>query len=168
MSEPRVLVEHFFRHEYGRVAALLTRSLGVRRLELVEDVVQAALVRALETWSRRGVPEDPAGWLYRTARNLAIDALRRENTHVQALPRLAENAERESAPVLTCFADEIGDEPLRLLFVCCHEAVPIESRVAIALRTLCGFGTGEIARALLTTDANVQKRIERARSGCAS
>ena len=98
MSEPRALVEHFFRHEFGRLAALLTRSLGVRRLDLVEDVVQAALVQALETWSRRGVPEDPAGWLYRTARNLAIDALRRERTHAhQALPRLAEDAEREAA-----------------------------------------------------------------------
>src|SRR5260370_18161234 len=77
MSEPHPLVEHFFRHEFGRLVAVLTRSLGVRRLDLVEDVVQAALVQALETWSRRGVPEDPAGWLYRTARNLAIDALRR-------------------------------------------------------------------------------------------
>jgi RNA polymerase sigma factor (sigma-70 family) len=163
MSEPRALVEHFFRHEFGRLCAVLTRSLGVRRLDLVEDVVQAALVQALETWSRRGVPEDPAGWLYRTARNLAIDALRRERTHAQALPRLAEDAERESSPLEAHFADEIGDEPLRLLFVCCHEAVPAESRVAIALRTLCGFSTAEIARALLTTDANVQKRIERAR-----
>ena len=61
MSEPRALVEHFFRHEFGRLVAVLTRSLGVRRLDLVEDVVQAALVQALETWSRRGVPEDPAG-----------------------------------------------------------------------------------------------------------
>src|SRR5207247_303565 len=69
MSEPRALVEHFFRHEFGRLCAVLTRSLGVRRLELVEDIVQAALVQALETWSRRGVPEDPSGWLYRTARN---------------------------------------------------------------------------------------------------
>ena len=148
MSEPRALVEHFFRHEFGRLVAVLTRSLGVRRLDLVEDVVQAALVQALETWSRRGVPEDPAGWLYRTARNLAIDALRRERTHAQALPRLAEDAERESSPLEAHFADEIGDEPLRLLFVCCHEAVPAESRVALALRTLCGFSTAEIARAL--------------------
>src|SRR4051794_37182362 len=163
MSEPRALVEHFFRHEFGRLCAVLTRSLGVRRLDLVEDVVQAALVQALELWSRRGVPEDPAGWLYRTARNLAIDVLRRERTHAQALPRLAEQGEREVATLEPHFADEIGDEPLRLLFVCCHEAVPAESRVAIALRTLCGFSTAEIARALLTTDANVQKRIERAR-----
>src|SRR5713226_212153 len=98
MSEPRALLEHFFRHEFGRLGAVLTRSLGVRRLELL-DVVQAALMQALETWSRRGVPEDPAGWLYRTARNLAIEALRRERTHAQALPRLAEDAERESSPL---------------------------------------------------------------------
>ena len=134
MSELRALVEHFFRHEFGRLCAVLTRSLGVRRLALVEDVVQAALLQALEIWSRRGVPEDPAGWLYRTARNLAIDALRQERTHAQALPRLAEDAERESSPLEAQFADEIGDEPLRLLFVCCHEAVPAESRVALALR----------------------------------
>src|SRR3954469_7276258 len=122
MSEPRALVEHFFRHESGRLVAVLTRALGVRRRALIEDVAQAALVQALEPWSRRGVPEDPGGWLYRTARNLAIDALRRERTLAQALPRLAEDAERESSPLGAHFADEIGDEPLRLLFVCCHEA----------------------------------------------
>jgi RNA polymerase sigma-70 factor (ECF subfamily) len=163
MSEPRELVEHFFRHEFGRLVAVLTRSLGVRRLDLAEDVVQAALMQALQTWSRRGVHEDAAGWLYRTARNLAIDALRREQTHAEALSRLADETERDSPPPEASFADEIGDEPLRLLFVCCHEAVPAESRVALALKTLCGFSTAEIARALLTADANVQKRIERAR-----
>jgi RNA polymerase sigma factor (sigma-70 family) len=163
MSEPRALVEHFFRHEFGRVCSLLTRSLGMRRLDLVDDVVQAALVQALETWSRRGVPEDPSGWLYRTARNLAIDALRRERTHARSLTRIAEDDERESSPLEAHFADEIGDELLRLLFVCCHETIPAESRVALALRTLCGFSTAEIARALLTTEAGVQKRIQRAR-----
>lgn len=163
MSEPGELVEHFFRHEFGRLVAVLTRSLSVRRLDLAEDVVQAALMRAMQAWSRHGVPEDPAGWLYRTARNLAIDALRRERTHARALPRLAEDGERDSSPLEAYFADEIGDEPLRLLFVCCHEAVPVESRVALALRTLGGFSTAEIARALLTTEVNVQKRITRAR-----
>lgn len=163
MSGSNGLVEHFFRHESGRLVAVLTRALGVRRLALVEDVVQAALVQALETWSRRGAPDDPAGWLYRTARNLAVDALRRERTHSQALPRLAEDAPRDDAPPEPRFADEIGDEPLGLLFVCCHEAVPAESRVALALRTLCGFSTAEIARGLLATEANVQKRIQRAR-----
>src|SRR5260370_24127917 len=94
MSEPRALVEHFFRHEFGRLSALLTRSLGVRRLDLVENVVQAALVQALETWSRRGVPEDPAGWLYRTARNLAIDALRRWLNPAHGFARLSEQSLR--------------------------------------------------------------------------
>jgi RNA polymerase sigma-70 factor (ECF subfamily) len=163
MSEPRAMVEHYFRHEFGRLVALLIRSLGVRRLELAEDVVQAALMQALQNWSRHGVPEDAAGWLYRTARNLAIDALRREQIHAKALPYLAEDDEGESLPPEAHFADEIGDEPLRLLFVCCHEEVPTESRVAVALRMLCGFSTAEIARALLTTDVNIQKRIERAR-----
>src|SRR5215471_9819713 len=111
MNEPHALVEHFFRHEFGRLGAVLTRSLGLRRLDLVEDVVQAALMQALETWSRRGVPEDPAGWLNRTARNLAIDALRRERTYARALPRLADDAERESSPQESSleahFADEI-------------------------------------------------------------
>ena len=157
-------MEHFFRHEFGRLCAVLTRSLGVRRLDLVEDVVQAALVQALETWSRRGVPEDPAGWLYRTARNLAIDALRRERTHAQALPRLAEDAERESSPLEAQFADEIGDEPLRLLFVCCHESVPGESRVALGVVDASAVSAPRRSPcALLTTDANVQKRIERSR-----
>src|SRR5262249_61887749 len=113
MSEPRTLVEHLFRHECGRLCAVLTRSLGVRRLDLVEDIVQAALEKALETWSRRGVPEDPAGWLYRTARNLAIDALRRERTYAQAFPRLAEDAEREPSPLVAPFAGQIGARTVR-------------------------------------------------------
>ncbi len=113
-------MERFFRQEFGRLCAVLTQSLAVRRLDLVEDVVQAALVQALETWSRRGVPDDPVGWLYRTARNLAIDALRRERIHAQALPRLAEDAKQEASPLEAHFADEISDEPLRLILVCCH------------------------------------------------
>jgi predicted RNA polymerase sigma factor len=121
MSEPRALVGHFFRHEFSRLCAVLTGSLGVRRFALVEDVATAALEQALATWSRRGVPEDSAIWLYRTARNLAIDALRRERTHAQATLRLrrdarhlAEDAERESSPLEAHFADENGNKPLRL------------------------------------------------------
>ena len=137
MSESRALVEHYFRHEFGRLGAVLTRSLGVGLLAPVEDVVQAAVVQALETWYRRGVLEDLAGWLCRTARNLVIDALRREQTHAEATSRLrrdarhlAEDAERESSSLEAHFAGEICDEPLRLRFVCCHEAVPAASRAS--------------------------------------
>jgi RNA polymerase sigma factor (sigma-70 family) len=162
--DPRDLVEHFFRHESGRLVALLTRSLGVARLDLVEDVVQASLAQALQSWARNGVPDDPAAWLYRAARNRAIDALRRDRTQARVLSEVAgAHLSAESPGDEPRFAEEIGDEPLRLLFLCCHEAVPIESRVALALRTVCGFGPAEIARGLLTTEANVQKRITRAK-----
>ena len=134
MSEPRALVEHFFRHEFGRLVAVLTRSLGVRRLELVEDVVQAALVQALETWSRRGVPEDPAGWLYRTARNLAIDALRRERTHALALPRLAEDAEQESSPLERSSPTRSATNR----FACSSSAATKRCRPNPASRSRCG------------------------------
>ena len=93
---------------------MLSRSLGVRRLDLLKYVVAVALVETLENWSRRSVPEDSAGWLCRTASNLAIDALRREQSHAQALPRLVDDAEREASPLEAQFADDIGNKPVRL------------------------------------------------------
>ncbi len=151
------LVEHFFRHEYGRLVAHLSRAVGIARLELVEDVVQAAMMRALQSWSLRGVPDDPAGWLYRVARNAATDALRRDR-------RWAGLGERElAAESIASSDDAIADDQLRLLFACCHPTLPLESQIALALKTLCGFSTGEIAAGLLTTEANVQKRLARAK-----
>ena len=82
MEAPQRLVDHFFRREYGRLVALLTRTLGFKNLDLVEDVVQSALAQALQSWSLRGIPEDPAGWLYRVAKNAAIDSLRRDRRWV--------------------------------------------------------------------------------------
>jgi RNA polymerase sigma-70 factor (ECF subfamily) len=154
------LVEHFFRHEYGRLVAGLTRAVGVARLELVEDVVQGALVQALQSWAHRGVPGDPAGWLYRVARNAAVDALRRDKRWAELKEKLARPPEQEAGAEP---AGEIADDQLRLLFACCHPALPLESQVALALKTLCGFSTGEIARGLLTTEANVFKRLARAK-----
>ena len=158
MAAPtHALVEHFFRHEYGRLVAQLARAIGIARLELVEDVVQTALVRALQSWSLRGVPDDPAGWLYRVARNAATDALRRDR-------RQSDLGERDLPAEPTAPSDEaVADDQLRLLFACCHPVLPIESQVALALKTLCGFSTGEIASGLLTTEANAQKRLARAK-----
>ncbi len=165
MKPTAILVEHFFRHEYGRIVALLTRSLGARHLDLIEDVVQSALSRALIAWPRSGPPDDPSGWLYRTAKNLAIDALRRERTAARLWSKVSMASETaiEAAEITVDFADEVGDEPLRLLFLCCHPAIPPESRVALALKTVSGFSTREIAIGLLTTTANVEKRLSRAK-----
>jgi RNA polymerase sigma factor (sigma-70 family) len=160
----RELVDNFFRHEYGRLVAVLTRVLGTAHLDLVEDAVQSALLQALQSWSMRGVPQEPGGWLFRVSKNLALDALRRRRTWDRLQPEIAAAATvSESVMAEVHFATEIGDELLRMLFVCCHPDLPVESRIALALRTLCGFSPGEIARGLLTTEGNVQKRIVRAK-----
>jgi RNA polymerase sigma factor (sigma-70 family) len=158
------LVDHFFRHEYGRVVATLTRVFGARNLEIVEDAVQGALMTALTAWVQHGLPDDPPAWLYRVAHNHVLDVLRRNAGRVKILERMGELTDGcapEAAPPR--LSSEVHDDLLRMLFVCCDEAVPQESRLVLALKTLCGFGTSEIALRLFATEANVQKRLQRAR-----
>lgn len=158
------LVEHFFRHEYGRLVATLTRRVGVRHVDLVEDAVQTALMTALRTWSASGLPDDPGAWLYRVAHNHVVGALRRNDARSRILEAAAtdasEAAEEPSAPR---FDDEVRDDLLRMLFVCCDETIPRDSRLVLALKTLCGFSTAEISRRLFISEANVLKRLGRAR-----
>ena len=159
------LVDHFFRHESGKLMAVLTRVFGLSNLELVEDVVQSALVQALETWKIQGVPESPSAWIYRVARNRALDVIR----HREVVDRLgSEWAAIQrfggETPIDRLFlSTEIADSQLRMIFTCCHPDLPEESQIALTLKTLCGFSVGEIAHALLTTEANVKKRIARAK-----
>lgn len=161
-SEPRRLVDHFFRHEYARLVATLTRKFGVRHWELVEDVVQSALHRALNSWSLRGVPPNPSAWLYRVASNLAIDLLLRD-VRWSVLDSQDDIAQATTFDGQLTDEEELQDNLLRMIFVCCDPSVPAESQVALALKTLCGFGHLEIARALLTTEASVAKRVTRAK-----
>lgn len=158
------LVEHYFRHEYGRLVAQLVRKVGVRHVELVEDAVQSALATALAVWVARGLPRDPGAWLYRAACNQLIGALRKDAGRLRILESAAHDLERAAdAPAPAHFADEVADDLLRMLFVCCVDAIPRESRLVLALKTLCGFSTGEIALRLFTSEANVHKRLQRAR-----
>lgn len=157
------LVEHYFRHEYGRLVGLLTSQLGARNMELAEDVVQSALSRALSVWPRQGIPQDPSAWLYRTAKNLAIDEFRRQQVAKRVLDERACNSADGPDAELN-FDNEIGDETLRLLFLCCHPAIPPESQVAFSLKTVSGFSIQEIASGLMTTVDNVEKRLSRAKS----
>lgn len=163
MSESAELVEHFFRHEYGRLVGLLTRSLGVRHLELVEDAVQMAMWRGLHSWSRQGIPDRPAAWLYRTARNWVIDALRREASLRKAQQSVSETLCDEGYDSLPEDA-AVEDESLRLLFLCCQPAIPSESQVALALKIVGGFSVSEIASGLLASPASIEKRITRAKA----
>lgn len=164
-STPQRLVEHFFRHEYGRIVAVLVRTFGVRNLELAEDAVQVAMQRALRSWGSGQIPKEPAAWLLQTARRIAIDNLRKGKLHDAYVASQARELEgrRILADGVEPVFHEIGDEPLRLLFLCCHPQLPGESTIPLALKIVAGFSTHEIAAALLTNEPTVQKRIERAR-----
>jgi RNA polymerase sigma-70 factor (ECF subfamily) len=157
------LVEHFFRHEYGRLVALLTRKVGVTHLARVEDAVQGALLAALTAWTASGLPDDPGAWLYRVASNNLIGDLRRGSGRRRILERTARAVSVLSESKAPYFACEVADDVLRMLFVCCDDAVPRESQLVLALKTLCGFSTAEIALRLFTSEANVYKRLARAR-----
>jgi RNA polymerase sigma-70 factor (ECF subfamily) len=159
------VVEHLFRHEAGKMVATLTRIFGIEHLTLAEDVVQETLARALQTWPFYGVPANPAAWIMRAARNLALDVVRREKVFRDKEPEIARLVERDSpTPETAAFADqEIADDRLRMMFVCCHPQVPLDAQVALALKTLCGFSPLEISRAFLTTEAAIAKRLTRAK-----
>jgi len=149
------------------MVAVLTRIFGIEHLNLAEDVVQEALARALQTWPFYGVPENPAAWIMRASRNLALDVVRREKLFRDKEPEIITTLEQwpasgvlSSAPLLE---GEIQDDRLRMMFVCCHPFIPQEDQVALALKTLCGFSPAEIAKAFLSTEAAVAKRLVRAK-----
>jgi RNA polymerase sigma factor (sigma-70 family) len=172
-ASPLELNEHLFRRESGRMVAALTRIFGVHNLALAEDVVQDAFCRALEVWKARGLPANPSGWLMATAKNRALDVLRRQRTARTFAPEIGRLLESEwtIAPLVdeAFAAHTIRDEQLRMMFSCCHPRLPEEAQVALVLNILCGFGAGEIASAFLTGRAAVEKRISRGKkvlAGC--
>ncbi|HET7545498.1 MAG TPA: DUF6596 domain-containing protein [Polyangiaceae bacterium] len=158
------LAAHFFRHEFARLVALLTRRVGVQHLELVEDAVQAALLAAVESWATE-VPENRSAWLYRVAHHQLMGELRQRARRAELLNGLEPHAwpANEEPPALF-LAGEVQDSLLRMLFVCCESSIPLESQLVLALKTLCGFDVREIAQRLFTSEANIYKRLERARN----
>ena len=161
------LDERLFRHEAGRMVTALTRLLGVHNLALAEDVVQEAFCRAADVWKFRGVPDNPAAWLMATAKNCALDALRRERTARTFAPELGRHLQSEwtLAPVVEEFfaAEAIKDDLLRMMFACCHPRLPEAGRVALILHILCGFSVGEVAAALMSGRDAIEKRLGRAK-----
>jgi RNA polymerase sigma factor (sigma-70 family) len=157
--------EHLFRRESGRMVATLTRIFGVHNLALAEDVAQDAFCRALEVWKFRGVPENPSAWLMATAKNRALDVLRRERTATTFAPELSRLLQSEwtLAPVIQELFEpkSIQDDQLRMMFSCCHPRLPEDAQVALVLHILCGFSMDEIASAFVSGHAAIEKRISR-------
>jgi RNA polymerase sigma-70 factor, ECF subfamily len=149
-------IDAVFRREHGRAVAVLARQLG--DIALAEEAVQDAFAAALEHWPRSGQPPAPAGWIITTARNRAIDRLRRESSrearHEAAMQMLAADEDEH----------EVNDDQLRLIFTCCHPAIALESQIALTLRLLCGLGTAEIARAFLLSESTLAQRLSRAKA----
>lgn len=151
-------VEQVFREEWGRAVAILTRILG--DLELAEDAVQDAFATALERWPGDGVPRKPGAWIVTTARNRAIDRIRRNRVFQQKAELLAR---LETFPAEEDNVSAIPDERLTLLFTCCHPALAAESRVALTLREVGGLTTAEIAHAFLASEPAMAQRLVRAK-----
>lgn len=158
------LVDHLFRHQAGQMIATLVRVFGPRHIDLAEEVVQEALLKALQLWSYRGVPENPSAWLIQVAKNRALDLLRREASLQEkseeivrafATQEVFANQRNESEQAL--------DDTLAMVFMACHPSLAREARVALTLKTVGGFGTGEIARAFLAKEPTIAQRLVRAK-----
>jgi RNA polymerase sigma-70 factor (ECF subfamily) len=158
------LGEHFFRREYGRLVAMLSRRVGVRHLEAAEDAAQSALLAALECWTTGGVPDNPSAWLYRVAHNSLLEELRRRARRDRLVEKHSREAPEARPKEPTAFLPgDVQDDLLRMLFVCCDDVVPVESQLVLALKILCGFDVREIADRLFISEANAYKRLARGR-----
>ena len=159
------LVDHLFRHEAGKMIAVLTRIFGIHNLELVEDTVQETFLKALQAWKYRQVPDNPSGWLMRVARNKTVDLIRRQQKFADISEELAGRLRSDTEHTIEQFFldTEIADSQLRMIFTCCHPALNPEDQVALTLKTVSGFGVQEIAKALVSNEAAIQKRLYRAK-----
>ena len=162
-DRPAQLVEHFFRHETGRLHGALVRLLGVANLSLAEDIAQEAMLRALRTWSMGGVPPNPSAWITQVAMNLARDHLRHRRMATGKEGAIITHHDQMASPPARAgnVTEEIRDDALRLMFVCAHPAIAPDAQVILALKILCGFSTAEIARAFLATESAIEKQLTR-------
>ena len=161
------LVDHLFRSRAGQMVAWLTRRFGPEHLELAEEVVQDALVKALQQWPLSGVPRDPTAWLFAAARNAALDVVRRNAVFSDKSAQLAAELER-STPSKTSMSTAaldpvLRDDELAMIFLCCHPTLSRDARIALSLKTVGGFSTEEIARAFLCEERTIAQRLVRAK-----
>jgi RNA polymerase sigma-70 factor (ECF subfamily) len=154
-----------FRTEYGKIVAVLVRSFGIARVGEAEDIASDTFLLAAETWGTKGLPANPTGWLYVTAKNRARDRLRREGVFATKIQPELQRAETTTEPPEPDFSPAgFNDSQLRMIFALCHPELKTETQVALCLRILCGFGIAEIAGAFLTTKSTINKRLTRGKT----
>jgi RNA polymerase sigma-70 factor, ECF subfamily len=160
-SQAAITVERVYRAEWGRIVATLIRLLG--DFDLAEESAQEAFTAAVDQWESGGVPENPRAWIIQTARNKAIDRIRRQGRYAEKLALYGNSEIGTESQQPNYDTSEIPDDRLRLIFTCCHPALAPEAQVALTLRTLCGLETEEIARAFLTSTTTMAQRLVRAK-----
>lgn len=164
------LTDHLFRHESGKMVAVLTKIFGTENLETAEDVIQQTFMDAIQVWKLKGIPENPSAWLFRVAKNKAIDIIRKNKHSLQYDFNDSERALLKSEYTLMSTMDHlwkdemISDDMLRMMFACCHKDISQENQITLILKTLCGFSTAEIAKAFLTSEDTISKRLFRTKT----
>jgi len=159
-DQVRDSVDHLFRHQAGQMVSVLSRIFGVEKIDAIEDAVQDALVAALRKWPYGGIPENRSAWLIQTAKNRLIDGLRRDGKSEVVDDDILDAARSDDIR----FAGELNEDQLRMIFACCHPAIPPDSQVALTLKIVGGFSVGEITSAYLSNDEAVAKMLTRAKS----
>ena len=164
-AESGVLLEHLFRRQSGRMIAHFTRLLGPSHLDLAEDAVQEAMLRAMQSWPHQGVPPNTEAWLFRVAHNAALDVVRRTRMSGDKTAEIVAALSSPGAahPEYDPIEEQLRDDELSMIFMCCHPDIPSESRLALSLKTVGGFNVREIARAFLVDDAAIAQRLVRAK-----
>jgi RNA polymerase sigma factor (sigma-70 family) len=164
-KEVKILVDHLFRHEAGKMVAVLTRVFGFPNIEQAEDIVQDTLLKALEIWKFGKLPANPQAWLYHTAKNKAIDIIRRQKLKYKIdndLTLLLRSEYTLIPSINEMFSEnEIADSQLRMMFACCHPSISQEAQITLILKTLCGLSVKEISNAFLTNEEVIAKRLYR-------
>jgi RNA polymerase sigma factor (sigma-70 family) len=159
------LIPNLFREEYSRIVAVLTKTFGFPNIEQAQDIASETFLKATETWGLKGIPDNPTAWLYKVAKNYALDYLKRERIFTERIsPILQESGEEKQQEEIDLSEDNIKDSMLRMMFAVCHPSISAESQIVLSLRVLCGFGVDEIATALLFTKSNVNKRLTRTKN----
>lgn len=161
-------MNHLFRHQSGKLVSVLTRIFGSQNLQLAEDVVQDTLLSALEQWKLKGIPKDAEAWLFIVAKNKALNLIKKQKHNISFGDPSQALLFRSGYTLETTFhelmQDElVKDDQLRMMFACCHPALSDENQITLILKTLCGFSTVEIARAFLSNEETVSKRLYRSK-----
>lgn len=156
------VVDDLFRQEYGKILATLTRFFGSSYFELAEDVVQDTLITAIEHWGEKGVPNNPTAWLIQVAKRKALNEIKRDKV-ARKFEASVDSVSMHETPDSVFLESEIADNLLRMIFTCCHPSLDIKSQLALTLKTLCGFSVPEVARALLSNEPAINKRLYRAK-----